>query len=402
MSILNDLKSRKKWIEFLKYKTEKELLTKKEEKDLKEFIKKRKYKKIAKLIAKEKYIFDYPTKSIISKMNNTKKRVVYSFKKEETYILKFITYMLYKYDNCFSPNCYAFRKNIGVKKAIKYLTKKNNIDNMYGYKIDISNYFNSIDINILLPILKDVMVDDVKLYNLISNILINDKVCYNNNINTESKGVMAGTPISPFLANLYLKEMDEYFYNKKAIYLRYSDDILIFAKDKEKLNEYIEKINDYLEKYNLKINPSKEKYYLPKDKIEFLGFSYQAGIIDLSDNTKDKIKGKIRRSARGIRRWMLKNDANSNRAIKAMNRKFNRKFYQRNTGRDLTWSKWFFPIINTTNGLKEIDLYLQQYLRYIVTGKHNKKNYEKVAYKILKECNYKPLVHEYYEVKQKN
>ena len=32
--------------------------------------------------------------------------------------------------------------------------------------------------------------------------------------------------------------------------------------------------------------------------------------------------------------------------------------------------------------------YMQDYQRYIVTGKHNKKNYEKVPYSYLKKCNY--------------
>ena len=39
---------------------------------------------------------------------------------------------------------------------------------------------------------------------------------------------------------------------------------------------------------------------------------------------------------------------------------------------------------------------MQEQQRYIVTGKHNKRNYELVPYQTLKECNYKSLVNEYY------
>ena len=33
----------------------------------------------------------------------------------------------------------------------------------------------------------------------------------------------------------------------------------------------------------------------------------------------------------------------------------------------------------------------------MITGKHNKKNYKIVPYKLLKDCNYKSLVNEYYK-----
>ena len=93
---------------------------------------------------------------------------------------------------------------------------------------------------------------------------------------------------------------------------------------------------------------------------------------------------------------MIKKDAKSEWALKAINRKFNRKFYGKDNNDELSWKYWFFPVINTTKSLKEVDLYMQDYLRFIATGKHNKKNFEKVPYKKLKDCNYRPLVHEYY------
>ena len=105
------------------------------------------------------------------------------------------------------------------------------------------------------------------------------------------------------------------------------------------------------------------------------GWSNENGVIDLSDIAKKKIKGKIKRASKKLRRWMIKKDASYERAILAVTRKFNKKFYMVNENSDLTWSLWYFPIINTSEGLHEIDLYMQSCLRYIKTGKHNKKNY---------------------------
>ena len=38
----------------------------------------------------------------------------------------------------------------------------------------------------------------------------------------------------------------------------------------------------------------------------------------------------------------------------------------------------------------------------MVTGAHNKKNFKKVPYELLKKGKYKSLVHEYYKIKLKN
>ena len=131
-----------------------------------------------------------------------------------------------------------------------------------------------------------------------------------------------------------------------------------------------------------------------------MGFSFKDGIIDLSSSTVKKIKGKIKRSARGIRRWMIRKNTKEEYALKAMNRKFNNKFYNTKDKNDLNWSEWFFPSINTSKSLKVIDNYMQENLRYIVCGRYSKKNFEKVTYHMLKQCNYKPLVHEYYKYKE--
>ena len=94
---------------------------------------------------------------------------------------------------------------------------------------------------------------------------------------------------------------------------------------------------------------------------------------------------------------MIKKDASYQVALKAMNRKYNRKFFGKQDKEELSWKYWFFPTINTSDSLKIIDNYMQEQERYLVTGKHNKKNYKIVPYELLKECNYRSLVHEYYK-----
>jgi len=397
MSLVDCLNNDMIWQEFLATKIDSVNLPEKALLRYREFIDNKKYISIVQDIVNEKYEFSIPQKVEIGKMGKSKKRVVYIYNETENYVLKMLTYLLYKYDNMFSPNLYSFRKSSGVKKAIYAVTRIDKCRKMCAYKVDIQNYFNSIPVDKLLINLKKELNDD-KLYNLICKLLLNDKVMYKNEIMSECKGIMAGVPISAFLANYYLKELDEYFYKNNILYARYADDIIVLGNSMYEVKEYQKIIKEFLDKKGLSVNKEKEFFYNSGEKLEFLGFSFENGIIDISNNSFKKIKGKIRRTARGLRRWMIKKDATSEVTLKAMNRKFNHKFFGKNEN-DLTWKYWFFPVINTDKTLKEIDQYMQEEQRYLVTGVHNKKNFEKVPYAFLKKCNYKSLVNEYYKSK---
>ena len=361
-----DLINDKKWLDFLNYKLEKEFVHSSEKKILKDFIKNKKYMYICNQITNNHYNFSIPIKHVISKGHSNKKRIVYTFNEDEMIILKYISFLTYEYDFLFSPNLYSFRKNSSVKNAIKNLYNIKNLNKMYGYKVDISNYFNSINVDILVNNLKN-DINDPLIFSIIENLLKNDFVEYSGNIIKEQKGAMAGTPTSAFLANYYIKEIDEYFWNRKVVYLRYADDIIMFCNNKDEIIKNIKILKEFISKYKLLINESKENYYNPGYEFEFLGFSIKNREIDLSKNTIRKIKAKIRRSARGIRRWMIKKNATYEVSLKAMNRKYNRKFFGNEEKNELSWKYWFFPTINTSKSLKIIDKYMQDYQRYITT-----------------------------------
>ncbi len=81
--------------------------------------------------------------------------------------------------------------------------------------------------------------------------------------------------------------------------------------------------------------------------------------------------------------------------MKALINTFNRKFFEDDDPDKLSWSRWYFPVINRTDALNEIDRYLQQYIRFLSTGRHTKANF-RVRYCDLKALGYRSLVHEYH------
>ncbi len=404
MELWEQLSSPDKWQEFLAYKTEKQHLSDTEQKELEEYISAQTYLSVLSAMTQTDNAFPLPYKKEVNKSGVSKKRVVYSFPKDFHLLLKMLSYLLYRYDNLFADNCYAFRRNYGVKDAIKRIRNTQDIHKKYCLKIDISNYFNSINIPILLEKLCFLKTKDDTIYHFLEKLLTQDQ-----SINcidgmelpiSEKRGAMAGTPISPFLANVYLMDVDAYFEKENVLYFRYSDDILIFADTMEELSALQQLLYERLESNQLQLNPSKVHISNPNEPFEFLGFCFYNGQVDLSLSTIRKIKGKIKRKAHALRRWQQKKALSGDRAAKGFIKAMNRKLYDNGNGTEFSWSRWFFPCLTTDAGLKEIDTYMQQYIRYCVTGRHYKGNY-KITYEQLKLWGYKSLVHTYYETHKK-
>lgn len=153
----------------------------------------------------------------------------------EAMVLKLLTWlMIRKYDSFFSENLYSFRPHYGAKHALRRLLDDPESSQYHSYKLDIRNYFNSIDVSMLLPILEGLLVDDKPLCKFLSGLLLDPRVIDEGNMVEEQKGAMAGMPFAVFLPNVFLTPLDRKFEQMPGvIYCRYSDDVVIFSKDKD-------------------------------------------------------------------------------------------------------------------------------------------------------------------------
>ncbi len=340
--------------------------------------------------------FPLPSKSVISKSSSEKKRTVYSYPPEENMVMKLLTYLvLRRYDGLFSPALYSFRPGRCAKDAVRRLISDPAVKNMYSYKADISNYFNSVDISLLQPELEAALEDDRELYEFLSRLLREPCVMDRGKRIYEKKGIMAGTPISSFYANLFLRGLDEYFCEKGIKYIRYSDDIIVFGNSEEDTEEYAGYIREYLSGRGLSVNPQKEVFSSPEEGWSFLGFSYRRGTVDISSVTVKKIKAKMRRKSRALLRWRERNNISGEKAAAAFIRIFRRKLLESPKDNELSWSFWFFSVINTADSLREIDRYAVDCIRYIITGTRRKSRF-RVGYEDIKKLGFVSLVNSYY------
>ena len=395
MDVLTSLLDPDQWQRYLHYKIDSGHLAPGEEKELTEFIQQQRYRPIVQRIL-QGCPFPHPRRTAISKMHSTKKRIVYIYPKDENTVLKLLTFLLLRsHDHLFSPHLYSFRSGRSAKDAIRYLSGCPNIGQMWSYKADISDYFNSIPVERLLPIMSIALADDPKLCRFLETLLTDPQVWDGTRLIQERKGIMAGTPFSTFLANLYLAQMDRQFTDSGRIYARYSDDIILFAPTQEALEQDISLIHRYLVDAGLSINPAKECRTAPGQLWTFLGFSWQDGTIDIAPASIEKLKGKMRRKTRALMRWRDRKGVEHVHAAKAFIKVFNRKLLEQSQDHDLTWARWYFPTITTARSLHIIDRYAQSCIRYLATGKRTKSAYD-FRYEDMKRLGYISLVNRYH------
>lgn len=393
-SILQQIVSERAWEEFLAHRLLKGRFNWHSFQEADAYVEQHLYLEEAEKIARGESL-GIPERVVINKMGTGKKRIVYRFQPERMRVLKLIAHLLYRYDGIFSPNCYAFRRGLRPGDAIFRINKAIGGRQMWAYKVDIHDYFNSISIPILLSMLDKILEDDPPLLHFFRQLLDDDRAYSEGSVIHGQRGVMAGLPTASFLANVYLMEVDRHFHEAGVIYARYSDDIILFTEDRETLEKHRSALLAFFDEYRLTVNPSKEQIYAPGEPFEFLGFRCLGNAIDISHVTREKMKGRIRRKARSIRRRYARKGKEPERAMGALIHSFNRKLYEMDDDESLCWSAWFFPVINRTEGLREIDRYLQENCRYVATGRHNKANY-RIRYSTLKQLGYRSLVHEFY------
>ena len=394
MSLLDQLSRRECWEKFYEYKTSL-AFPKAFAAELRDFIDGEGYLPVCRSIEAGEP-FPLPRKSVISKMTSGKKRVVYTYPKAENTVLKLLTWLLLRRcDGLFEDNLYSFRPGRTAKDAVRALRAVPGLGEMWAYKADVSNYFNSIPVGKLLPMLAEALGEDGRLYGFLSALLGEERALSGRETVREQKGIMAGTPLSAFYANLYLRELDRHFARRGVPYARYSDDIILFAPDRAGAEALAGEVRAILTEHGLGLNPAKEELFDPAEGWTFLGFRCRGDTVDIAPASLEKIKGKMRRKSRALMRWRQRGGYGGEKAAAAFIRVFNRKLLESPPDNDLSWSRWFFPLLTTADSLRVIDRYAQDCLRWLVSGKRTKGRYD-VRYEDLKRLGYRSLVHEYY------
>lgn len=187
------------------------------------------------------------------------------------------------FDRTFIYDSYANRKKKGTHAALRRfdcfkrkvsrngrLVRNAKDDNMvvgYALKGDIKHYFDTVDHEVLLNIIKKKIRDDKVIWLI-------QKILDNHNFKILGKGMPIGNLTSQFFANVYLNELDYFVKHKlKAkCYLRYVDDFVILHRNKKLIEDYKKQINEFLKSIKLELHSEKSRVIPLHYGVSLLGF----------------------------------------------------------------------------------------------------------------------------------
>lgn len=174
------------------------------------------------------------------------------------------------YDGSFSESSHGFRPGRGRHTAIKQALELINSGKQYLLQLDISKYFQNIDRNLLMDLLRQ-KVDEPNILHFISDCICVGYTENGQQIQTE-KGIPQGSSLSPLLSNIYLNELDQELDSRRIPFVRFADDALILTESREQA----EVVKAYLDSWlpqtlGLTLSQEKTRIVTP-DNCHILGY----------------------------------------------------------------------------------------------------------------------------------
>lgn len=188
------------------------------------------------------------------------------------------------FERQFISDSYANRRGKGTHRALDRCTY---FLRRYHYVMlcDVVQFFPSVDLEILTEILGRT-IGDSRVMDLIGRILAGgagvqaaeyDMVYFPGDdlfARLRPRGLPIGNLTSQHWANVYLNELDQYAKRTLRIhgYVRYVDDILLFAQEKAELHAWKEAIQDFLQRLRLTLHTTRAQPRPVLTGVPFLGF----------------------------------------------------------------------------------------------------------------------------------
>jgi retron-type reverse transcriptase len=110
-------------------------------------------------------------------------------------------------------------------------------------------------------------------------------------------GLPIGNQTSQFFANVYLDPLDHFLKDHLRVggYLRYVDDFVAFADDKEELAEARRQVEVLLRSLRLRLHPDKNAIFPTRQGIRFLGFRVWRSHLGLVKENVVRFRRRLRR-----------------------------------------------------------------------------------------------------------
>lgn len=257
------------------------------------------------------------------------------------------------------PRCRSYQKGIGCGEIVKEISRKicETQGEEIGWKSDFSKYFDSVPIRFI-----DEAFNAVEAKCGRSTIIDVLRKYYHSDWYFDTDGQLKnayqslkqGCSVASWLADVVMYSLDERLSALDGEYVRYSDDALFVGPDYKQAMAIME---EEVAKRDMKLNPKKIEYLTHTRWFKFLGYSIKGDMISLSSTRIKKFQHEI--ESRTIK---MKN-ASIRKAVNAVN-----NFLYRGNG-EFSWATQILPVCNVKKDIQELNKFVMDCLRAVMTGK---------------------------------
>jgi RNA-directed DNA polymerase len=176
------------------------------------------------------------------------------------------------WDSTFSEHSYGFRPGRSQHQAIEQAQKYVCSGLQYVVDLDLEKFFDKVNQDILMGLVAK-RLKDKRVLKLIRAFL-NAGIMENGVVQPQAEGVPQGGPLSPWLSNVMLDELDRELEKRKLNFIRWADDCNIYVGSERAGKRVMESITSFLSKrLKLKVNTEKSAVGRPWER-KFLGFTF--------------------------------------------------------------------------------------------------------------------------------
>lgn len=299
-----------------------------------------------------------------------------------------------RFDRVLSERCYSYRPGrsqyTAFGQALRYIREG---EEYWVVKGDFRTFLDTVDLGIISQAVEDLFSNEPLLLDLYLKYLYNPRL-REGRLLPRTVGLPRGGTLTPFLANLYLKPLDQALERFK--YLRYADDIFIFAKSRAQAEEAQETLRERAQYLRLTL---KERIFEPSEEFECLGYRVRGKEISVRPYALNRLKRRIRRVTKRSRYQGVK-DVRMLEGREALRRLIERvnRVYIYPGGND--WARPFCRC-TTDEQFRELDRWIADRIRACVTGDWSFRNRRVVPDALLRELGLKKLVPRFYHWKRR-
>ena len=203
------------------------------------------------------------------------------FSSKDSLILKVLAAILSQ-SLSLPSSCTHIKGNGGLKHSVKKIDSQIR-SYQFVCKTDVKSFYESIDQYLLYELICKQISDKDLRYYLWQ--VIHRTVESGGNYRDITHGIARGSPVSPILGALYLKELDDSFDKEGLFYLRYMDDIVILTKTRWHNRKAVRLLNNCFNRLKVKQHPDKTFIGKIERGFDFLGYHFSRKPLRLASIT---------------------------------------------------------------------------------------------------------------------